>query len=153
DWGWIKQLADAILLQVPMLPNAFTDLHYPSLNGSMWTVSYEFRCYLLVIALGLAGLFRNRYWLALFALVLLASSAFRKIDYSYSTTLGYLIGQPKETLRFTAIFLTGSAFYVFRDRISYRNDLACLAAIVLGAAMFKQATAEIAMPLAGGYLI
>jgi hypothetical protein len=41
--GWMKQLGHMLLLAEPRLPNAFSGLPYPSLNGSMWTIPYEFR--------------------------------------------------------------------------------------------------------------
>jgi len=52
----VKFLVRSLALQPPYVPNAFAGTHFASLNVSMWTLAYEFRCYLLVLALGSAGI-------------------------------------------------------------------------------------------------
>ena len=54
----IKVLAHIISLQTPNMEGVFSGA--PDLNSSMWTIAYEFRCYLLVLAVGLAGLLSKR---------------------------------------------------------------------------------------------
>ena len=50
---------EMIGLKAPGMEGVFPGSHYPALNGPMWTISYEFRCYLLVIAAGLAAYWRT----------------------------------------------------------------------------------------------
>lgn len=56
-------LARIATLQRPMLAGAFTEGHYSdltvALNGAMWTIQYEFTCYILVILLGFTGMLRR----------------------------------------------------------------------------------------------
>src|SRR5262249_36023778 len=60
DITWIAAF-NMLLLQMPSVPNVFNGLHFPVLNGAMWTIAYEFRCYLAVVVLGLLGLLRVRW--------------------------------------------------------------------------------------------
>ena len=151
--GWIKQLVYMLVLAYPRLPNAFAGLPYPLLNGSMWTIPYEFRCYILIAILGLLGMLRRKVLFGVTLIALLLISAFLTVRNSVPTMLTNLTGYPEGTLRFSTIFISGSAFYIFRGAISYRNDLALIAAILLVGLLFNHATEELAMPTLGAYLI
>jgi peptidoglycan/LPS O-acetylase OafA/YrhL len=149
--AWAKQLLHLAALQTPWLPEAFSELHYPLLNGSMWTIAYEFRCYLLIAVFGLIGLLRQK-WLLLALLIgaLLFEAFFRLGDHA---PIADLIGLPKETIRLTVFFLAGAAFYGFRSAISYRSGIAVIAAIVLLLCLFNSVAATLALPTFGGYLV
>lgn len=151
--GWVKQLAHVLFLAEPRLPNAFAGLPYPSLNGSMWTIPYEFGCYVLIGFLGLLGMLRRKTMFGISAIALLLVSAFLPVGSSATTMLTNFAGYLPPALQFAAIYLIGAAFYIYRGTISYRNDLALLAAILLVGSLFNHATEELAMPTLGGYLI
>jgi peptidoglycan/LPS O-acetylase OafA/YrhL len=142
------------LLAPPTLPNSFEGEHYPLLNGSMWTISYEFRCYLLIILIGWLGLLRYRTALIALIAAILTGSILITSEPAYSSALTTAaIGQLKPTLWFTALFLTGAAFYRFRDVIPYRNNMAAIAITLLLAGLFHASTAKLAIPIFAGYLI
>jgi peptidoglycan/LPS O-acetylase OafA/YrhL len=119
----ITVLLRIALLQPPEMQGVFAGMPYPSLNGSMWTIAYEFRCYLLVILLGVAGLLSKRIVLAILTAGALALSALHVqiSDWLSFWQLAALIGVPSTTLRFTAIFGCGALFYLYRDRIQYNG--------------------------------
>ena len=63
------------------------------------------------------------------------------------------IGSPPETVRLTGIFMFGMAFYLYRDRIPYRSDLAAAAAALLIASAFLPVTTNFGLAICGAYLI
>lgn len=147
----LRAVSRILRLQVPEVPGAFAGQPNPALNGAMWSIAYEFRCYLLVAVLGLLGLLRHRgAYLAIlivFGLLLLA-----RPDLSGPRLLRSLVGDPGEAVRLAAAFLCGGAFHVFADRIPLTRRGAGLAAVLLVLALPSPALAEPALLVLGGYL-
>lgn len=114
----MDQLLLTLRLLQPDVPGALHDLPYDSLNGSMWTIAYEFRCYLVAALIGVVGAYKPQYriiFLAAVAISLLlnATGTLHHVQEFHSG----LIGTPEKSLRFFAIFGTGALFYVFRDKV------------------------------------
>lgn len=146
-------------LQPPETENPFAGTYFPALNGAMWTISYEFRCYVLVLVLGLLGRFRTGPWLiaALAILMLVVAKAtpdqiVQKFDSAHGHP-GLWFGRYRDAFNFFGVFLAGSAFYVFRDRISVRSDLAVVAVIGLALGLCYRPIVEAFFSVFGGYLI
>jgi peptidoglycan/LPS O-acetylase OafA/YrhL len=137
---------------IPMTGEGLPD-PYDHLNGSMWTVAYEFRCYLLVVFCGLlAGPMRlQRSWIVVLTLALLIAMSF-PIWMPFSRYVDLFFGEPSSAIRFTAMFCSGASFYLFRDRITFRTSYAALAALALPVLLFSR-FAEQAVALCGAYLI
>jgi peptidoglycan/LPS O-acetylase OafA/YrhL len=147
---WLHVVKYAALLQPPPVP-AFPGVHYPVLNGAMWTIAYEFRCYLLVVALGLMGILQRRKFVLIgTTLVVLFMAARPPIAFDPSNVF---LGNITQSVRMTGAFLVGTIFHLFRDVIVYRNGYAIFAAIALIACMFVPGVAEPALCIFGGYLI
>lgn len=131
------------LLQEPAIAPVFQGTPYPAVNGSMWTISLEFYCYLAVLALGVMGAInRRRIWLFATAIIF-AVLAGQK--------LGYV--SPGALLRLASFFFAGGCFYLYRDRIRFTRKAAIAAAVVLAVAMFSWRGAELALAIFGGYLL
>lgn len=155
DLTQVSALASAkklVLLDSPAVPGTFTGLPSPILNGSMWTIPYEFRCYLLVILFCYAAsrLSRGIRATILFAFVLfyIFRGDLPNLRYGYT-----IFGIPADTARLTAVFFVGAAFYVWRDRIVFTHRRAACAAAALVGLMFVPWLAEPAFAILGGYLI
>jgi peptidoglycan/LPS O-acetylase OafA/YrhL len=153
DWSPHKFLADLIGLRQPRTPAVFSGSPVPSVNGSMWTITFELRCYLLLTVLGLCGLVRRPWTLLLLALVV---------------NLAALVGAPQQRgaegsalfgvsgfmIWFASMYLSGMCFYLFRKRIPLRAPFAAVALIVFVAALFGPVSvSRVVTATMGAYLV
>jgi peptidoglycan/LPS O-acetylase OafA/YrhL len=145
-----------VLLSSPMTPPVFPGRPYAMVNGAMYTIGYEFRCYLLVALLGLCGLLR-RPILVLTVTILLLSSLLYAVPFEHmhwARHVEAVIGQPSIAFRLTAVYLVGCCFYVFRERIVFRRSFAVATVVLMVAGfVFAPSRGELAMVLGGGYLM
>ena len=147
-------IASMVFLVPPDVPGAFAGSHYPMLNGSMWTIGYEFRCYLLVLLLSSLGLLRRR------GILLLATAAATVVAALHADIWSWfpdrwepLLGRPDLGLNFLAVFGCGAMFYLYRERLRYDGRIAALAAALLIASLFSFHLAEGGLAIFGGYLL
>jgi peptidoglycan/LPS O-acetylase OafA/YrhL len=142
----LQQLANCFTLQGPISMGVFPGMHFRDLNNSMWTISFEFDCYIATMCLGMVGLFsrRLRTCTLIGVLVLLLGNAFDPA----------LRGSPlSSVIRFGAVFGTGAMFYLFRDKVRLTNGGALLSGVLLFNLVFSRHWAETAIAIFGGYLI
>jgi peptidoglycan/LPS O-acetylase OafA/YrhL len=154
---YIKGLVWLLLLQPPYLPHTFVGMHYPALNGPMWTIAYEFRCYLLVMVLSALGMLnRPRACIALAAACLFAS-AFIPRDLIFnlyrSEYVGAVFGDLKSGLKLAAYFLAGASFFLMRDHLNMNGKNIFIALLGLLVGLCFKATADFAVATCGAFLI
>jgi peptidoglycan/LPS O-acetylase OafA/YrhL len=148
-WASIK---GALLLQSTITPPVFAGQSNPAVNSSMWTIFYEFQCYLLIMVFGVLGLVRRRtLWLLLSGslLVVYGLHAFGLLEFG----TGRFIDIGRNLLRLATVFFVGACFYLFRDRISLTPAGAAVAAITLFVGLFWVQAAEMFLMVFGGYLL
>lgn len=149
-----RLLTQMATLLPPKVAGVFSGLPQPSLNASLWTIRFEFECYLAVAALGLAGALRPRVWpaLAAAAAILVGVSVAGAVEGGHQIHEPFLPTLAKST-RFFMIFSVGALYYLFRDRIRLCGTGAIGAVVLLAGAMFSWHMAEAAVAVFGGYLI
>jgi len=131
---------------------------YPLLNGAAWTIAYEFRCYLLVLLLGMLGIFkRPRLLIAVTVLMfaayaLVPSQSFAKFDAVLPAHF-YWWGSTRQACRLFGVFLTGSLFFLYRERIAFTNPLALITTPLLLLSLCVPTLADAGTAVFGGYLI
>lgn len=137
-----------VTLQTPeTYPGQLGGLPSPELNGPMWTIAYEFRCYLLVVALGITGLINRRWFMLVFTAIgvgAMIGATFHLFGEHLDALdshqrLNQLIGKLRADIRLTTTFLVGACFYLFRDdvlpRLNYR--IALLLGVITIALLFR----------------
>jgi peptidoglycan/LPS O-acetylase OafA/YrhL len=149
---WKTALVKGMLwLQPPVIPPVFAGTHYAAVNGSMWTIWPEFKCYLGVLIAGVSGMARRRNaWFAA-TLTLLAVFTLHRFGILGSPGNEDILSDP--LLRFASFFMIGACFYLFREWVNFDRRLAVLASIALLLGMFSLRLSELALLTAGAYLL
>lgn len=145
-----------LVLGVPGLPPVLPGLPYQVVNGSFWTLAYEFRCYLLVAVLGLCGFLRRRAFWLFTTVCLTIGTALPSITDGMSWHLrnNTFVGKPTEDFHLTASFFIGGCFYIFGDYIHFRRSFAVISGIVLISMRFiSPPNLEVCLMIFGAYLM
>lgn len=143
-WDYLGN-ALGVLTMEWKLPGVFTENARPAINGSLWTLTVETRCYLLLGALTFLG-FRvgksagNALLLVMFAVGIIS---FETIP---------LVGVNPRWARPALYFIIGVFLYLNRDRV-YLDYRVALAAAVLGFLSFGETWFQWVFPPALIYLI
>lgn len=147
----LHTLTDIALLNRPIRPGVFPGTPYPELDGSMWTIVYEFRCYLLILALGIIGVLRRRS--IIIALTVAGLIASTLIPETPAWQLGYGMGSAYRNVYFAAVFGLGVLHYLYRDRIRYKGTYTIPAALCAGALLFFPQFSAAGSALFGSYVV
>ena len=157
-WGFGSTIGHIALLLPPAMTNVFAGTPYRVLNGSAWTIQYEFTCYLLILLLGRAGLLRS--WLpaaaaSLVCLLLFGFAAGAVGDPLNSLPLHniILLGDRSAILRLGGLFLAGAAFYLAQDRVPLKPSYLAAASICLCVALLDARFAAIGLGIFGSYVL
>jgi peptidoglycan/LPS O-acetylase OafA/YrhL len=105
----------------------------PVWNGSLWTLYFEFLCYLMLAALSLIGLLRHRLAVAILAgsvwIAEIIITAIPSLNQSFSPADNWDL---MKMLTFVPIFLGGSLLFLYRDKIPDSGLLAWGCALLVG---------------------
>lgn len=106
------------------------DVPYPDVwNGSMWTLAWEFLCYLGVLVLGVTRLLDRRWVVP----VLFLGAVAGVVATSYGPVDNYFV---KLGAHFGTMFLAGALLYQFRESLPVRAPLVIASVVAVAAAAF-----------------
>ncbi len=135
-WNYLKCM---LILPVQYdLPGVFTHLASPHVNGSLWTLQHELRCYVAVGVLGVLGILRPRLMIIVFVTLWAA------IMYGvFANDLGHLPhiaifsrwswGKMQMSVELATLFASGAVLYGARDLIPLKFSGFIVALLVLAA--------------------
>ena len=158
--GWAARAGDFLLQTLRLrefsYAGAFAGNPYPGvINGSTWSVQYEFWCYIgvaLLLAVGWLG--RRGLLLGLFLGSWVVSILFRWQGWMLGgKQLGLVFGPPQIWARMLPLYLAGVVFYLYREKIALRGWMALVSALGLVVASWIPLGWTVALPFAGTYLI
>lgn len=111
-WRFV-QATLTTLKSTASLPGVFADnpFHFPL--GTVWTLKYEIICYGVVLALGVAGALRHR--MVVLGLVVGLVVACLGLDIWYPEAAK----GTQTSIRLPLIFLLGSVFYLYREKVRF----------------------------------
>jgi peptidoglycan/LPS O-acetylase OafA/YrhL len=146
-------LKGMLLLRPPDVPPVFVDQPYPVVNASLWTIAYEFRCYVLVALLGMLGFIsRQRLWLIFSVFVLIISPFPKSLDKVTFPGSSFLIGDPSDFIQFLAFFCAGGCFYLFRDKVRHSRSWIFFAFSLTVLGLFDHHALRLILPTLGAYV-
>jgi peptidoglycan/LPS O-acetylase OafA/YrhL len=149
-------LLSTVRLQAFEFPRVFVNNPGANaLNGSLWSVPYEFWCYLGVMALGLSSLL-NRRWLIV-ALFFAVIGLHMYMDISgwapSGAVLGQIFGYPPFWATVLPFYLAGTLFHIFGGYDLLRRPWLIAAGAILVVSNFVPHGLILTMPVCGSYLL
>jgi peptidoglycan/LPS O-acetylase OafA/YrhL len=149
-----QEAVKLVALLPPDSPSTFRSLTFRMVNGSLWTVHYEFCCYLSVAALGLLGVYRWRHSVLVLALIGYAAYVLQSNGWLTLSTEEYpIIGQIDRWPRLGTYFLVGMCYYTYRDKFRPNGWLAILSLACLSVGCAFRGVSAVVLPVFGAYLL
>lgn len=127
-----------------------------SINAPMWTIRYEFICYLIVPLLGLLRITKIKYLILLMFLLIFGTFVYQTYAevwfWDWKTDIPG-IGQPNNYIRFGTYFLGGMSVYLFRENLIRSRWFLLVSVIVIVNSVFYFDSLVITLPIFGSYIL
>ena len=126
------------------------------INGSLWSIPYEFKCYLVVMLIGGLGLFRDRRLVLGILIAILAGGFFYRPDSTSVVERGafaVIIGMVSFWCNVLPYFVAGMAYYLYRDQIPRSRQFLAIVSLILVISAVVPPAGRVAFPLAITFLL
>lgn len=150
-----KELVHLFTLQSPYERIFFKESPEPGVNDSLWTIQFEFVCYILVIGIACMGYYKKKWILITLFVIFYILSWLQTQGYifAYNNKIHLFIGNPYHFPRFITYFLAGACFYFYRSLIIRSNLLAIISCVALYGSFVWIKCIDQVLPIAGAYLL
>ncbi len=118
-----------------LLPGVFKETGSAVVNANLWTLPWEFKCYIFMSTIIILGLLSKKVLLTYLYVVLTAGLLIASIGYDYQVVPAQLGGP---TLVY--YFLTGMIFFLWRDKIIFHEGIFLFAGVLSYAFMMSSRT-------------
>jgi peptidoglycan/LPS O-acetylase OafA/YrhL len=149
-------LLQTLRLQAFDVPPVFVHNAWPNaLNGSLWSVPFEFWCYIGILLLGVTGALRRPWLVAAFFATAIAWRLYLSITgwVPGGKILGAIFGFPLFWAMVLPFFLAGSLFHLFGGSALLRKPLMIASLAILIASNFVPNGLLVTLPICGAYLL
>jgi peptidoglycan/LPS O-acetylase OafA/YrhL len=149
-------LLQTLRLQVFDVSPVFVHNAQPNaLNGSLWSVPFEFWCYIGILLLGVTGILRRRWPVVAIFGAVVAWHLYLSITgwIPGGKILGVIFGFPLFWAIVLPFFLAGSLFHLFGGTAMLRKPLIIAALAILVASNFVPNGLIVTLPICGAYLL
>jgi len=158
-------LYDVLQLFSPTLPDSFLNSPCPNdINTSIWTIWYEFICYLVILVAGSLMFFKKQLIPLILFLLILGLNIYHFRIYQLYNEEGivtfifpFLSDGANDRMinleHFLLFFLAGSCFYFYRKYIPKNNLLIILSSIILIVSFRWVRVFELCQAIFGTYLL
>lgn len=148
---WARMIVKVLFLAVPHVEGLHEATGIVTINGSLWTIRYEFLCYLLIPLIALFGLNNKNILLVLFiSIVTHLYTKIYGIDFTTDTPFNL---SAAHLSRLASAFLIGICFFKFKERIVWSRTISFICFICLIASFHSPIFASLGFSLFGGYLL
>ena len=130
-YEWLKIFLKSLVLSTPHVDGLELNASRQIINGSMWTVRYEFFCYLFVPLIALMSYKKvNILFLTFLFLIVCVYMIAYDINYIYRNVAFFSLFQ---FVRMTTAFLVGTCFYKYRQIIKWKQNYVvfCFLALIV----------------------
>lgn len=134
--------------------NAFETHPVKAINGALWSIPFEFWCYIGVAALGMAGLIRQRVLLVLVTLSMMLMKGWLDIHGLKPGlgVIGLIVGWPYLWFSIGPCFLMGMLAYLYRREIPRSLVVLAMATVALIiSAHSSKIACDFVFPIASAY--
>jgi peptidoglycan/LPS O-acetylase OafA/YrhL len=125
-----KYLLKSLALSTPYIEGVSLNSNVKIINGSVWTIRYEFICYLMIPLIALLGLTKRRVLVWAVSIMLIYIYFIANNLFIVIRNEAFLV--IRELLRFSTTFLIGICFYKFKDVILWNRHITitCLVCLI-----------------------
>jgi peptidoglycan/LPS O-acetylase OafA/YrhL len=154
EQNWRNIIIEALALKQVGVRGILQGNPIQLVHGTLWSIVYEFNCYLLLALFGILGLMRPPCFVLLYASIAVALAAAMAVGLPSidNGILGLLISSPDNWPVLFPFFFVGSAFFVFRSYIPKSGAL-LVASVTWIIISFCLGGAYWALLLGGTYVI
>lgn len=153
DLHLVLALKNLLRLQPPVVPPIFAANHSHVINGAMWTIYYEFECYLMVAILGvLSGSRLKSVWTGCAFVFVAYYFFFPHLLPLLARHVQYIPALFLER-RFPALYGIGGLLYLWRDKLPRSPVAYAIAGLALFSGMYSNQLVEMTFAVFGGFLL